>query len=196
MGTVFSGVRGCRGGKPPVESFPVARLTYAELFSIQRDKRPRVMPEGNDWARVKYGMREWTVILDVTPLSFGGYRRYMVCPVCESRRQNLYVSGVVLACRVCLGLRFGSQHETKRDRMFRQVDAIRERLGWKAGIAHPNGEKPSRMHRTTFKRLVDKHDRLADALLGDVSDWITRAEINLAHGIGNRKYWRESVNRC
>lgn len=182
MGTVFSGLRGWRGGKPATESLPVARLTYAELYSMRRGKAPRVVPQDHRWARVTYGVREWGVMLNTTPLPFGGCRRYMLCPACDSRRQDLYVSGVVLVCRVCLGLRYGSQHETVRDRMFRRVNTIRERLGWKGGIAQPNGEKPARMHRTTFKRLVDEHDRLANALLGDVGDWISRAEASLAGG--------------
>lgn len=191
MGTVFSGLKGWRGGKPATENLPVARLTYAELYSMRNDKAPRVMPEGLDWARVTYGLREWLVMLNTSPLPFGGCRRYMVCPTCDSRRQDLYVSGAMLACRVCLGLRYGSQHETERDRMFRRVDAIRERLGWKGGVAHPNGEKPTGMHRVTFERLMAEHDALATYLLGDVSKWLERAEKRLQH-MGRSP----ATNRC
>lgn len=176
MGTVFSGLRGWRGGKPATESLPVARLTYSELFSKRNDKAPRVVPEGHDWARVTFGVQEWTVRLETTPLHYGGHRRYMLCPICGSMRQDLYISGIVLACRVCLGLRYSSQHETERDRMFRKVNVIRERLGWAGGVAHPNGVKPARMHQSTYKRLFDEHDGLAYALLESVGDWVNRAE--------------------
>lgn len=182
MGTVFSGLRGWRGGKPASDSLPIARLTYSELFSMRNDNAPRVVPEGHDWALVTYGLQEWPVMLDTAPLPFGGHRRYMLCPICSSRRQDLYVSGIVLACRVCLGLRYGSQHETVRDRMFRRVHAIRERLGWKGGIAHPNGVKPARMHQSTYKRLVDEHNALANALLGIVNEWVNRAEASCDRG--------------
>lgn len=174
-GTVFSGVKGWRGGKPPTDSLPVARLIYAELFSVQKSTRPKVIPDNDDWATVKFGELEWCVFLDNVPLPFGGHRRFMLCPVCTSKRSALYVYGKVLACRVCLGLRFRSQHETKRDRMFSRLYAIREQLGWQGGLDQPNGKRPYRMHLATFKRLEAKHDALADALLGNLSDWIKRA---------------------
>ena len=40
----------------------------------------------------------------------------------------------------------------------RRADNIRERLGWPAGIANPNGGRPKGMHWRTFERLTAEHD--------------------------------------
>jgi hypothetical protein len=43
----------------------------------------------------------------------------------------------------------------------RRADTIRQRLGWKAGIANPAGGKPKGMHWRTYERLKAKHDTFA-----------------------------------
>ncbi len=56
MNTVFSAFRGRLGGKPAVESQPEARLTHRAAFAIDHHRRPRVIPENEGLAIVKYGL--------------------------------------------------------------------------------------------------------------------------------------------
>lgn len=179
MSGITSGYRGCRDGRPAVESLPEARLTYRSSYFMDQRGRPLVIVQSEGLAIVKFGLREWSVLIETSPCHFGGSRRWLVCSACQTKRVALYVLGSELACRECLGLRYECQHETTRARAYRRVNAIRERLNWRPGIAHPNGPKPPKMHWSTFVRLVAAHDALAAYLLGNVNEWIDRAEISL-----------------
>lgn len=182
MGNITSGVRGSRGGKPACDCLPYVSLKIADMWRVKQ--RPaHVVVDGPTNGTVIYGMMQWPVDIVETPLHYGGHRRWLVCGGCFSRRVALYIHDSQLACRTCFGLRYGSQHEGARDRAFRRADAIRARLGWQAGIAHPNGTKPHGMHRKTFQRLVAEHDAIAAYLLGDVSKWLDRAEIRLSSSV-------------
>lgn len=178
MGSILSGSKGVRGGRQSTDERPKVRLTTHALYSAKtRRNGPSLILEGGNWATVTYGPRQWAIGLEYTPLHFGGHRRWLCCPECSQRRQALYILNGRLSCRVCLNLRYESQHENVRDRMFRRLYAIRERLGWKGGLDRPNGPKPLRMHRVTFNRLVAEHDSLAAMLLGCLGEWIERAEL-------------------
>lgn len=50
-----------------------------------------------------------TVLLTTTIPKYGGVRWWYVCPVCETRKAVLYVSGTALICRQCAGLHYESQ---------------------------------------------------------------------------------------
>jgi hypothetical protein len=173
VGNVFSGVSGPRGGRPAVGSLPVLRFSARARL---RAGAPYLRVEDRSTGTVFHGPLSWPIALDSTALHFGGRRRWLMCPRCSSRRTALYVNGADLACRVCLGLRYDSQHETERDRLFRKAHKLRDRLGWGGGVADRDGEKPAGMHRTTFQRLrVDLASLSAD-ILGELKNWLGRAE--------------------
>jgi hypothetical protein len=175
MGGILSGSRGWRGGKPSTATLPVVRLTHADTHTVDY-RAARVRIDGPDHGTVICEHRDYPVGIAFTPLHFGGGRRWLVCPCCQSRRQALYVAKTWLACRECLGLRYESQHENRRQRAFRSADKLREALGWKPGILNPIGKKPSGMHWTTFERLYSELDERTDALLGNLGKWVDRAE--------------------
>lgn len=177
MGGILSGSRESRGGKRAVEHLPVASLTYASTLRV--NKRTYVRIETDGWGVVVHGNREWPVRIDQHELNFGGQRRWLICSACDARRQALYVDGSLLACRACLGLRYTCQHENVRDRMFRRAENIRHRLGWKPGIANPQGDKPDRMHWRTYMQLKNELEQLTEALTLSVSRWVGRAEVRL-----------------
>ena len=66
---------------------------------------------------------------------------------------------------------FQCQRETEDDRAMRRADTIRQRLGWEAGIANPEGGKPKGMQWRIFARLKADHD---DALAS--ASWAGMAE--------------------
>ena len=101
----------------------------------------------------------YSIRLDKTPCNYGGYRYWFRCPSCSKRVSVLYCAGTYV-CRHCLSVPYGSQLQQPIDRLFSRADAIRQRLGWKSGVAHGIGTKPKGMHHSTYDRLVNEHDRL------------------------------------
>lgn len=179
MGGILSGNRTLRVGKPSTASLPMVRLVHAELYTLEARQGPRLVPHGDGWAMVTFQLREWPVQLKTTPLNFGGKRRWLVCPSCSHRREALYVAHDVLACRACLGLGYESQNENRRQLLFRRANAIRARLGWSPGIVSPDGDRPHRMHRSSYNHLRTELEGLTNALLGYLEVWIEKAEARL-----------------
>jgi len=110
---------------------------------------------GSEWVNKNY-----EVGLDWTSCNFGGSRVWFKCPAygCGRRVAILY-GGAVFACRHCYRLVYRSQREEKYDRALGKADRIRDRLGWKPGVANPRGGKPKGMHWRTFLRLTHQHDQ-------------------------------------
>jgi len=112
---------------------------------------------GGEWQPMEY-----PVYLEWTLCNLGGRRAWFKCPAsgCGRRVAVLY-GGSIFACRHCHKLVYDCQRETYDDRAMRRADAIRQRLGWKAGIANPEGGKPKGMHWRTYERLKAEHDAFA-----------------------------------
>lgn len=177
MGGILSGLRGRRGGKRSTEHLPEVRLTHDRLYDLHgHGRQPGVIPEPGGWATVRYGVLSWTVALGATPLHFGGSRRWLICPVCWTRRQSLFIDGPRLACRACLALRYESQHQNRRQRQFRAADRARKALGWEPGILNPVGPRPKGMHWATFARRVTEMIARSNACLGALPALIERIE--------------------
>jgi hypothetical protein len=115
----------------------------------------------------------YSVDLDWTPCHLGGARPWFRCPnmACDRRCAILYMGGIFL-CRHCRELRYPSQREARYDRLARRGENIRERLGWPPGILAGPGAKPKHMHWATFWKLVDEHDRFADAAVATATPLI------------------------
>jgi len=109
---------------------------------------------------------EHTVQLTQTACNYGGVRHWFRCEHCQRRVGVLYFSGGQCACRKCFKLAYKSERESRHYRLFRKADKIRERLGWWAGIALPDGEKPKGMHWKTFYRMKAKHDATVQRICG------------------------------
>ena len=123
---------------------------------------------GSDWQPMDYPVR-----LDWTNCTLGGRRAWLLCPArgCGRRVALLYIGGAgIFACRHCYKLAYQCQRETDDDRAMRRADNIRRRLGWEAGIANPEGDKPKGMHWRTYERLKAEHDAFANA------SWMGMAE--------------------
>lgn len=119
-----------------------------------------------DWQSMEY-----PVYLEWTDCNLGGERPWFLCPAqgC-GRRVAILFGGSIFACRHCHDLAYASQREAGDDRAMRRADDIRRRLGWRAGIANPEGGKPKGMHWRTFWRLKAEHDAFA------ATSWIGTAQ--------------------
>lgn len=119
------------------------------------------------------GNEEWKdksypVDLDWTACNMGGKRPWFLCPTCGRRVAILYCSGI-FACRHCQQLTYRSQREAPVCRAIRRADKIREKLGWKPGIANPDGWKPTGMHWKTFEKLTAQHDAFVQVSLTGIA---------------------------
>jgi hypothetical protein len=103
---------------------------------------------------------EYPVTLEWTPCHLGGRRAWFRCPARGCGRRY---AGSIFACRHCHKLAYQCQRKTDDDRAMRRAETIRRRIGWEAGIANPEGDKPKGMHWRTFERLKAEHDAFANA---------------------------------
>ena len=106
--------------------------------------------------------REWQDIDERIGLSFsschyGGQRPWFVCPAeCGRAVAVLYLSGLRFLCRHCHSLAYASQPEGSAERALRRGQKIRTRLGGSTFVTDPFPEKPKRMRRATYGRLIEK----------------------------------------
>ena len=94
--------------------------------------------------------------LTTTTPNYGGKRYWFKCIKCSNRVSVLYCAGYYV-CRHCIGAKYQTQHLQPIDRQFKRVAILRARLGWYGGVSHGIGEKPLRMHHSTYQQLVSEH---------------------------------------
>ena len=118
--------------------------------------------------RYREGGGEWEsvdepVYLETSPGTYGGHRVWFLCPAlgCGRRVAFLHLGGKIFACRHCYRLAYSSSREPTWDRLSRQADKIRTRLGWEAGMLNGEGLKPKWMRWSTYNRLTAKHEEFA-----------------------------------
>lgn len=102
---------------------------------------------GGEWQPV-----EQVVRFDWTPCPLGGRRQWLLCPGCARRVAVIYGASRLFLCRHCHGLAYGSQQESRPDRLLRRARKIKERLG----VYEPMRRltvKPKGMHHKTFLDL-------------------------------------------
>ena len=58
------------------------------------------------------------VDIEYTSCNYGGLRKWLVCPICGTRRLTLYVSRTSVACRKCAGLIYFKQSDSQKGRVF------------------------------------------------------------------------------
>lgn len=97
----------------------------------------------------------YPVLIDWTPCNYGGKRAWWKCPCCGRRVAVLY-SGKMFACRHCHRLDYESTRTAPDSKPYERADNLRRRLGWCAGVANPQGDKPKGMHWKTYGRLLNQ----------------------------------------
>lgn len=123
--------------------------------------------------RITHGAgMSYLIGIERTACNMGGHRVWWLCPAvgCGRRVAILYGrGGAIFACRHCHRLNYPCQRESNSDRNFRQVEKLRERLGWQRGIANGHQGKPHRMRWQTYWKLVQQHERLERAICGAIA---------------------------
>ncbi|MCK5244774.1 MAG: hypothetical protein KAJ90_05840 [Desulfobacterales bacterium] len=113
----------------------------------------RHRPHGGEWEDV-----EQIISFDKTSCNYGGLRTWFLCPRCWQRVVLLYGAGKYFFCRHCYNLTYGSQQESRPDRLMRKDRKIRARLGASNNLMEPILFKPKNMHQKTFDRLRREAD--------------------------------------
>ena len=91
------------------------------------------------------------VNLRSTETSLGGTRRWFECPGCNRRSRILY--GPRFRCRLCHGLTYESQFESRGQRANGRARKIRRRLGGSDDLMDEFPPRPRGMHWATYRRL-------------------------------------------
>jgi len=134
----------------------------------------------NNWIRLRYAISDyWTgeqheiddkIHLAATRPHFGGRRWWFLCPSTNRRLRKLYLPPGRRRFRSLQAYRLinASQQEDFHDRAARRARKIRRRLGGDPmDIAYP--QRPSRMRRATYSRLLDKL-AAAECIVGRAAD--------------------------
>ena len=101
---------------------------------------------GDDWKPVKQ-----TIRLARTDCNYGGYRTWLCCPRCNTRVGILCCNGKLFLCRHCYELPYGSQMETRIDRMIRAKQKLESRI-----FIPDTYQKAKGMHQSTYKELFSQ----------------------------------------
>ena len=90
-----------------------------------------------------------------TGCSYGGFRRWFVCPtpMCGRRVGALYWDPPGFSCRHCCHLIYQSQRERQGDRALRRARKMRLKLGGDVNMFLPFPVKPKGLHWRTYYRL-------------------------------------------
>lgn len=123
------------------------------------------------------GICHISLLIELEPCRFGGYRKWLICPCCAERKRVFYISETWqridwVACRGCAGL----VHPTNRMRRFQRLEhrseRIEERLHWDED---DEPCRPKGMHQKKFDQLVSEYEALideaAEAYQEEVASW-------------------------
>ena len=101
-----------------------------------------------------------------TGCHFGGARPWLQCPFCKRRVAKLYRGLGGYCCRPCIGNPpYTSQTKSTQGRRHFEACKLRLSLNGNASLTQPFPERPRRMHRTTYARILSR----AEALEADLS---------------------------
>jgi hypothetical protein len=102
-----------------------------------------------------------------TRCHYGGVRPWMHCPFCKRRVARLFKGMAGYFCRACVGAPpYESQRRSTKARAYLQAYRLRQRLGGSRPVLDPVPERPYRMKRMIYNRLVARIEQLERPLMG------------------------------
>lgn len=124
-----------------------------------------------------------SVPVDRLPCNFGGTRPMLRCPHCYRRCRRLYMYRREFVCRTCTRARYWTQTCSPDTRMTYRIRKLQARL---APDDDPNDyvidgipRRPRGMRRATYRRLVDRLERVNDKRDAYLNLGILRALVRL-----------------
>jgi hypothetical protein len=105
--------------------------------------------------------------IEWTRCHFGGSRPWMHCPHCNRRVARLFKGLSGYFCRPCVGNPpYESQLRNEMARVYLRAYRLREQIGGGRPVIDPIRERPYRMWRRTYNRIVTEVERLERLLIG------------------------------
>lgn len=92
-----------------------------------------------------------TIELNKMPCTLGGYRYWLICPVCFRQCGCVYASSGYFKCRKCCGVAYSSQSEALENRLLRKSRKIRAGVGASGNLNIPIYLKPKGMSERKFQ---------------------------------------------
>ena len=117
-----------------------------------------------------------TIRLERSLSSLGAVRFWFRCPLSDRRVAKLYLppgSGV-FGSRPAHGLAYRSQRISRLERAYERARRVRQRLGGTANLRERFPQRPPRMHRRTYQRLLAQASRAEATILADMSARLPR----------------------
>ena len=144
--------------EPKVSIRPGLRLPDIEKMSADRYV---IVISLHDVRTPQYVHLSWT------PCHFGSERPWMLCPHCRKRVARLFKGMGGYFCRGCIGNPpYESQLRNEMARVYLRVYRLRQRIGGGRPVTSPIPERPYRMWRKTYNRIVAEIQRLESSLIG------------------------------
>ena len=143
-----------------------ARLGSASLFAESGRLRLSYQTTTSEGSaeRIDERIEIWS-----TQTLLGGQRQWFRCPGCHRQCRILY-GGPRFRCRLCHGLSYESQFESRTQRANRRARKIRRRLGGSDCLMEEFPPRPRGMHQSTYQRLQVQEaaadERWTSAVLG------------------------------
>jgi len=136
----LSGISWSRGGE---------RMGSASLFAESGSLRLSYQTTTSEGSaeRIDERVEIWS-----TQTSLGGQRQWFRCPGCHRQCRILY-GGPRFRCRLCHGLSYESQFESRTQRANRRARKIRRRLGGSDCLMEEFPPRPRGMHWATYRRF-------------------------------------------
>lgn len=130
-------------------------------------------PHGDEWKD-----KRSQVAVSWTACNYGGERPWWLCPCC-GRRVAVLWGGSTYACRHCQQINYESTRTAESSKPFERADKLRRRLGWCAGVANDQGDKPKGMHWKTYLRLMNQLNAHSMAAWQSTDDMLKRIKGSL-----------------
>ena len=176
MGGLGSGrKRRSTGVKATVHEFPdlnISQLNKSGLLQSDRVFTIQFLLSGRQLGRVEIISqvdklllksffdqtdRIQTVRVSKMPCNFGGERFWLICPMCGTKRANLYYIHEKWQCRICQNLGYQTQKLSPHRRSDYMLEKIRKtKLRIDPGSGVPATRRPDGMHHKTHAKILNQ----------------------------------------
>ena len=137
---------------------------HFQTFADHMRFKYKVREYGGEWESI-----EQNVWFERTSCNYGGHRTWFRCPGCNRRVGVLSGNGRLFLCRHCYDLPYGSQQETRIDRMIRARSKLESVI-----FDEESYRKAKGMHWATYNKLFERWANLESRVDTLISSKLTK----------------------
>lgn len=142
------------------------------IFNVSRDLvRLNYQSQYRDGETIQ---QDYSVPITWTPCHMGGERPWFSCPDCCRRAAILYLLPVTgrFTCRLCAGLNYASQQQSRANTLIDRAHKLRTLLGCSGGLFRPplhELDKPRHMRWPKFWETLHQLNNLEQQVVAELS---------------------------